>query len=341
MSANVHAATILGDVDCIAVDCGAARGLLPHWRNLLGIASLFLFEPDESAHAGIFRSLDAHGYQKSRDPKVEVIGKALSARGGPRVLHVTNVPTGSSLFELDLEFALEYADRSYFLPMRDVSIETHTLADALPKQQAPHIDMMKLDTQGAELEILQGLDDERMRNILSIETEIAMHRATRGQPTFADVQAFMDARDMELFDLVPKRSHLKYSGNDDYQRAIFGTYANAPTVAPRLWELDAMYFKKPEVVLAARDAASVRRLCLAYCIYGFFAHAHRLLDRALAAGVIDASVRDRLQPAIVEWHRRLHRTTAALNVVERAIYKLIDRVADSADPPPAATRNNY
>jgi|LNFM01.1.fsa_nt_gb FkbM family methyltransferase len=341
MSLNTHAATILGDAGCIAVDCGAARGLLPHWRNLLGIAALYLFEPDESAHPEIFRSLEAHGYQHARGRSVEVIGKALSARGGPRVLHVTNVPTGSSLFDLDLEFALEYADRDYLLPIRDVSIETHTLAAALPRDRIARVDMMKLDTQGAELEILQGLDDERMGNVLSIELEIAMHRATRGQPTFADVQAFMDARDMELFDLVPKRTHLKSCDGGDYHRAVFGTYANAPTIAPRLWEVDAMYFKKAEVVLAKRDEAAVRRLCLAYCTYGFFAHAHKLLDRATSAAMIDAAGRDRLQSAIVEWHRRLHWTTAPLNVVERAIYKLVDRVADAADPPPAATRNNY
>lgn len=341
MPVNQHAADIIADSGCVAIDCGAARGLLPHWRNLLGSASLYLFEPDDSAHSGIHANLAKYGYREGAQPAVSVIGTALSKTGGPRTLHVPKAHTGASLYEMNLDVALEYTDRDELLPMTDVSIETSTLASVLDARGVSRVDMMKLDTQGAELEIMQGLDPSRMRGVVSVELEIAMHRATVGQPTFSDVSSFLESNDMEIFDIVPKRAHLHLAGRGVYHRSVFHTYPNAPTVAPRLWEVDVVYFKRHDVLLAERSSDGVRRLCLAYCVYGYFAHAHRLLGLAKEADVLSAMDCERLQGSVVQWHARLHRMAAPMNVVERVAHKLADRVADLANPPPSATRNNY
>ena len=60
----------------------------------------------------------------------------------------------------------------YFLPLTLKSIVTSTLEVELNKLNIPSIDCIKLDTQGTELAILQGLDDNRFDNLLFVEASI-------------------------------------------------------------------------------------------------------------------------------------------------------------------------
>lgn len=337
MAINEHARALLGPTHLVAVDCGAARGLLPHWRNLANVAQLYLVEPDPEARPGIELALRRDGVTS----KVEIIQEALSGTGGPRTLYVPPARSSASLLETRMEVALEYGDRANLVPMREVTIETRTLGAVLDERSVAAVDMIKLDVQGVELEVLKSMGAQRSSKLFSVELEVGMHDAVVGQPPLAAVQSFMDDNGLELFDLVPKHTHLNRDGASNYyHREVFGTYPNAPTIAGRLWEVDATYFRRSDLAIQG-GADDVRKLCFAYCVYGFFAHAHRLAERARAASVIDRGEESRIQREVVAWHRRLHLRAAPANVLGRVVRKLSEKTTVDANAPPSATRMDY
>ncbi len=136
----------LVDQPVTAVDVGAARGIPPHWEPFIDRLRVHAFEPraDECAR------LAARSHSNITWHPVSLAGQV-----GPRQLHVLAVPTGSSLLPPDPRFAQLYGDPDYLTVVEVLDVECTTLARELATQAGP--DLVKLDTQGTELEILQGL----------------------------------------------------------------------------------------------------------------------------------------------------------------------------------------
>src|SRR5262245_7817286 len=96
-AALAAARSLLGDQPFIAVDVGAANGLLPHWESLDGVAEIVQVEPRPDSCADL-RNRAAASAAPSR---YHVVQAALSEGGGKRTLFVSNAPTGSSLLRID------------------------------------------------------------------------------------------------------------------------------------------------------------------------------------------------------------------------------------------------
>jgi len=302
--------------ELVAVDVGAARGLLPHWRPLARCANLVMVEPDREAHPEIVRDLERQGARGN----YQILPVALGAAKENRTLHVWATRTSSSLLPIRPD-AFDLCDRSKVEPIREVQIETTTLEAVLDEAQIDRVDLIKLDTQGTELEILKALDEPRRRLLLSAELEIGMPGAYLGQPHLGTVSDWLDSQGFELFDIVPKRGPLMDKGAGAYHR-IFKTYRNAPSLAQRIGEVDAFFFKKPALVLE-RDASAVRRLSVAYCLYGFFAEAYRLIEQAASSKLLAGTDAAALHHTILAWHRN--------RAIRRAPFDLAAKVVQKAE----------
>jgi len=315
MSSNPGSA-ILAGVPFVALDVGAARGLLPHWREVARFARLFMIEPDVAAHPGIQATLEV---ERARDARI--LGVALSETGGTQVLYLHAARSGSSLLPLRLPEALDYCDARHLFPVTEQTIDTRTLRDVMDECGEDYIDIIKLDTQGTELSILNGLDPERRSRLLAVELEIGMPGAYKGQATLSAIDAALTRESLELFDVIPKRAPLlKPNGGGTYH-ADLGTYRNAPTLAPRLFEIDACYFKKPAWALE-RGATVVRKLIVAYAVYGFFAHAYRLAERAHGNGSFSADEVSTVKSELRRWHRMVAIRRAPVDVAEKVLEKI-------------------
>jgi FkbM family methyltransferase len=288
----------------VGIDVGGARGLLPHWRTLDGIASFYLFEP----HPESFKRLQDFVMKFESGHLYKILPTALSGTGGTRTLHLTNTPSGSTLLPLLKGGAgREYIEEDYFFPMRELKLETHTLREVFDEVKEPNVDLIKLDIQGAEFEVLVGFGEDRIQQLVLVEMEIGLQPLYEGQKSFGEVDVFLRERGFDLFDVRVSRTHRPMNGRAaGYQKQVFSVYENAPGISARLWEFDAIYFRNPKSLLMEKNRGEIRKLIVAYCTYNFFIEAFCLIERAEAAEAFSQAEADKLKEAVVCWYKRAH-----------------------------------
>ncbi len=168
---------ILGSEKIISLDVGARHGPQAEAALYAPLMTSYLCEPEPS-EAEDLRSQGFH-----------VIEKALAASQGSATLYVLKKIGGSSL--LKPSRLREY----FFTPwksevVREIPVTTTTLGRAA-KEAGVHFDLIKLDTQGTELNILEGLGDE---DPLVVTTEVSLLPLYENQKTFYELLAFMRER---------------------------------------------------------------------------------------------------------------------------------------------------
>jgi FkbM family methyltransferase len=141
--------------------------------------------------------------------KVKAIETGLSKVGGKQTLFVTNVDSGSSLCEPVIEASMEHRilAKDYFFPCKEVLIDTLTLAavvNELPDAESPIT--IKLDTQGSEFSILQGLSMGIIESRLicvELENTLLSQPFMKGSSPFYEVFEFFEKSGFELVYLKP------------------------------------------------------------------------------------------------------------------------------------------
>lgn len=323
---------ILGGQKFVAVDIGAAIGLLPHWESLDGVATIYQIEPRAEA----CRTLIEQNARRRTPDLFHVIDAALAEKGGKATLYVSNAPTGTSLLKpnpMSSPDCTDYVDLTYLYPIEEQEIEVETLTALMDRLGEKQLDLIKLDVQGSELPILRGFEASRRNDLLGVELEIGLHDFYPEQASFGEVVQFLEKQGLELFDVRVARVHRPFQNDHTYyQRRVFSVYANSPTISARLWEFDAIFFRCKSALLAQRDPAQLRRMLLVYCTYNFFSEAYNLLEKAEAAGIFQAEETTRLKAAVVELHRLRHMSawladTPQMERWRRLMYRIAPRSA--------------
>lgn len=187
----------LGYTPKIIVDCGAAGG---EWSSL--IKSIF----NDSFIIGI----DANKWCQDKIPGTDITEIAVLSNNNENKIfyrkkeHIENGQfcTGDSLF---IEDTQHYQENN---TIKDI-IQTTTLTDVLHKYNITNnIDLLKIDTQGSELLIMQGLGD-LLYNIEFIELEVSLVEYNIGGCLFNDVIDFLKDK-FSVFDIIEMHRHHKY-----------------------------------------------------------------------------------------------------------------------------------
>ena len=84
-----------------------------------------------------------------------------------------------------------------FVVDREVELTSASLKEVYAKEGIQTPDFLKLDTQGSELEILQGAESV-LDNVSMLEVEVEVFEMYEGQPLFQDVLAYLHERGFEL-----------------------------------------------------------------------------------------------------------------------------------------------
>jgi len=292
-----HLNQILEEQKIVAIDIGAAHGLLEHWDRMEDAAIFHHVEPHPESAEELKKSF-------GRKTNHFIIESALSKDGGRRTLSMTNTPTGSSILPFNEEAILDYVDSDYLYPIRKVEIDTIRTSEAFDRAKIQHLDIIKLDVQGAEFEILQGLDDSRFSTLLCAEFEINFHNAYLGQGSFSEIQEFLESKGLKIYDLRLARAYGVLNGKS-VDASHFGAYANSRSVSSRIWEADLVFFRDYKKVIASKDVPQIRRLIALFALYGYFIECLRVVAAARESGLFTLDQSRRLEETIFEMHRSL------------------------------------
>lgn len=298
---------ILGTERMVGVDVGSAEGLQPHWRSFEGVTDFYLFEPHQESFEKLKSLFSISPYKDL----VHILPIGLSEFGGERTLYVLNHPTGSSLYPINIKNEFADPDNSYVYPIRESRIQTDTLSNVLSKEMVECVDLIKLDVQGAELEVLQGMGQHRRQQLLLAEIEVNICTGVtnnigpyHGSPTWGQIDQLLVADGMRLLDLSVAREYRSKAGDSDwYQRNVFNVYENSPSLSARVWEADVVYVRDWNELIAIKNAAAIRKLAVALCGYRFFSEAYFMIEKAEEAGIFEIDDANRIKCGIITWHR--------------------------------------
>jgi FkbM family methyltransferase len=125
----------------VAIDVGAHVGT---WTLPLSQISnkVVAFEPHPGSRSTLCENL-----RLNKIENVLVSDKALWSSSGRRKLKICSGPGGSTLMDL-------VVNPSYFVG--EIEVETTTLDEFVAQSKLGRIDFIKIDTEGAELEVLKG-----------------------------------------------------------------------------------------------------------------------------------------------------------------------------------------
>jgi FkbM family methyltransferase len=295
------------------IDVGGAVNLQPHFNKLIGNTDFFIFEPDKRSFDDLVSTVNRYSHPSD----FNYINKALSGKDGTRTLFLTNVPTGSSILEIKEDAPFHSKESPYFYPMKKLEIETFTLETILNEIGIKSFDSIKLDVQGAELEIIKGIDEERLNEINSIELEIGMHTNYINQTTFCDTLEFMKKRGFGLFDLRTSRSNVpNFVDNISYHNEYFNTNEQTPSVSARIWEVDAIFFREPTWI-KENDISKERslRIIAMYCVYNFFAEAMQVLNLIYDQKKFSKEEWLLIKRAIINWNKKEQIRTEEVDII--------------------------
>ncbi|MGE0583485.1 MAG: FkbM family methyltransferase [Steroidobacteraceae bacterium] len=253
------------------VDVGSAGGTQPRWRRFAPLLSAVLFDPREPAASG----------QLGRG-QTRIYPVALGAAAGEAMLHVTALANMSSVLEPNLPLMQTFRKKGAHAEVVErVKVPVTTLnALAAADRFAP--DVLKIDTQGSELQIIDGARGVLADSVVLAEVEVSFLARYRDQPLFDDIVTTMRALGFELIELHRlKRYRAKNAlgianvGLGGGQRAGRVAYGDA-------------IFLQSESALIARGGAALLKAILALVAYGKLDIAARLLESGRAQ--LDAQV---------------------------------------------------
>jgi len=306
-------APAFADVPFTVVDVGAAGGIADKWRRLPVPVRVLAFDP--GAHAPDTAGDDGR-------VTVQWYPVALGAEPGTRTLHLTRKAECSSFFEPNQELLDRFDDAARFDVIATEPVVVDTLDRVVEAAGRPPVDILKMDVQGAALDVLAGAQHCLAAGVLGIEVEAEMMPLYVGEPLFADVDAVLRDQGFELFDLNPV--YWKRRAGPRHVQAK-GQMAFA----------DALYFRDPgwldERLRAAPTAAARRalasRMAVAYLSHGY-------VD---AAGAVLAAVADDMDQSDRALMSRLASGRFGLSRLRRAMsgrrrHALSAMLADLLDP---------
>lgn len=164
------------------VDVGASEGNFAFAaRWLFPDAEIHAFEPNPALHASLERKL-------GQDARAHIHEVALSCRSELRTFHVTGAHQLASLLpptpSLRTQFGREYTEQT------TMQVRTARLDERLATVSLPEPSLLKIDVQGAELEVLQGAG-ALLSRFSAVKLEVNFSELYTGQAHFLELVALL------------------------------------------------------------------------------------------------------------------------------------------------------
>ena len=166
----------------------------------------------------------------------EVLDAALDRRAGRTPLYVTRRSNNSSIFPVDERYAHRYGLAGFELE-REIAVETVSLDESVASgrlRTARAGELLKLDTQGSELRILEGAERMLEAHSVCVVCEVSFFSVYQGATLFSEVELFMRGRGFACYGLL-----------DAQERSTRRTDKRRSLGRERLMQADAVFLRDP------------------------------------------------------------------------------------------------
>lgn len=177
----------------VVVDIGAAGGVT-EIQGLGPLCEIHAVEPRMDA----FRDLEKTNTKRSY-AKLFSYDKGLAKIAGMHTLYVTTTPEASSLYRPNAPLIKRWRRDGAFDVVSEVQIDCITLEQMLAQAGISRVDLIKMDTQGSELDILLSARDY-IGKISIIKCELEFVELYESQPLFDDVVRELSQRGFRFID---------------------------------------------------------------------------------------------------------------------------------------------
>ena len=155
----------------------------------------------------------------------EILPYALWSEESELTLNINHSPGTSSVFDANQAFLQQFADNTRFNAKNKIKINTKTIDGLVSQGGLTTIDFIKIDVQGAELDILKGGVNYLKNNLVGLESEVEFSSMYENQPLFSELEIFVRKElGLELWDI--RKTYWKYKQkqykNPTKGRLIFG-----------------------------------------------------------------------------------------------------------------------
>ena len=271
-----------------AVDVGCREGVPERWRTLGAGATLVGFDADSDECARL--NAAAISTQERYEPI------ALSDSEGTATLYLTADPQSASLYPPNLDAVRRHPELARHEPHGTVTVATTTLDRWAESAHAAPIDILKIDVQGAELNVLRGAQAS-LPAVRALELEVEFQPPLRRPATLcrrrhlparARLRALASARSRPLRAdaLAARRAGVSsgrrrgedpHRGSDLLGNAIYVRAELGDPDSARPWQTSA----RDACVAAVLDLPELTLLALERAAAGTSGEPRRILAREL------------------------------------------------------------
>lgn len=273
----------------VFVDIGAEGGIPQKWSAIQEHLKVVAFEPDSRAVV-----------PEIKNDRFITIPAPLSKEIKDLQFYITKGLGKSSLYRPNMAFLSQFVDSERFEIIKEITVpaaKVLTLDRAFETVQCRGADFIKLDTQGSELDILEG-GPKVLASAFGVQVEVEFAPLYEKQPLFRDVDSFMNSRGFQLIDLRrfywKRKAHYEFIGKG---QLIFAD-------ALYIRDVESFLDMLPNLGETTNVLSKVYKCVLTCLVYELYDYAVAVLNYAGQKGYIETSERQELIKAIMSLNSR-------------------------------------
>ena len=282
------------------LDIGARGGIGQPWDSIKGSdLNVILVEPDP---------IEAELLMQKHQG--DVLPYALWSEETKLTLNINNSPGTSSVLEPNMPFLKQFDESQRFEAKSKILISTKTIDGLFINSKLTDVDFMKIDIQGAELNVLKGGVNYLKNNLVGLESEVEFSTIYQNQPLFSELEIFVRQElGLELWDI--RKTYWKYS-QKRYKNPIKGRliFGDALFLRP-LSNLDdwllGMDKEKAKTKLNMLIATSLT--------YGYLDYAYAILNAEFINKYMNDEDKENFRVNIDKLHRSIYPFKNGLNLI--------------------------
>jgi FkbM family methyltransferase len=238
------------------VDVGARWGVSELFHPVAEALDVLAFEPDPEEASRLAES----AARSAPWARLQLLPIALADKRRPVTLRLLRRANNSSIFPVDPRrydrYHLQGFELEKEIELPAVPLDEIVFSDRGGPRQG---EILKLDTQGAELLVLQGAERTLAERTLCIVCEASFFSAYEGAPLFSELELHLRKRGFSFYGFL-----------DLQQRSTRRLDKRRSRGRERFMQADAIFFKDPFDGPAAATARAAPVLVLAATLLGFF-----------------------------------------------------------------------